>query len=333
MKKVIVVLSIIFVMLTVSAQQTTKKLEVEEFKYKPYKVSEFALESLALLGGASVAFGLSFGSALHGTSFDEAGLIAISTGIAFAPIFEATATWLVGNLGFKGEGNVFAGILGGYAITIPFFLTLLLPDNDLTIASIALASAMLAPGVMIGYAASRKKRLYSSGALIMNVFGTVLGGVAGMATHLATTKTDLDSHSVVHAVPSIFLTLGGTTLMFLVSRYAIVDEPDNAGTWLGILGGTAAGALTGFAIGTIWEVSGNSQYDRGATTALVIGGAIIGELIGFAITHTTMPERRKGFKEKKVSVNILPPMMVPERIPMSNKTFNRWMILNAGLSF
>lgn len=102
---------------------------------------------------------------------------------------------------------------------------------------------------------------------------------------------------------------------------------------LALLGGTAAGALTGFAIGAIWEVSGDGQYDRGATTALVIGGAIIGELIGFAATHTTMPDRKKGFKERKVTFNMLSPMMVPEKIPMSDKTFKRWMILNAEVSF
>lgn len=44
MKKLIVVFSILFLLFTVSAQQTTKELEVEEFKYKPYRASELILE-------------------------------------------------------------------------------------------------------------------------------------------------------------------------------------------------------------------------------------------------------------------------------------------------
>jgi hypothetical protein len=217
-------------------------------------------------------------------------------------------------------------------MALPFFATAFLFDGEL-FPFVGLGSALIIPGVMVGFAASRKTRLYSARALMMNVFGTVLGGFSGMVTYYSTINSDIDRQSIVHAVPAIFLTLGGTTLTYLISRYAIVDEPDNAGTWLGVLGGTALGALTGFGIGTIWKYGGRDSYLAGITTAFVIGGAIMGELIGFAASHTTMPDRKIMSKEKKVSVSILPPMMVPERIPMSNKTFKRWMILNAGLSF
>lgn len=333
MKKIIGVILIVFVMLTVSAEQMTKTLEVEEFKYKPYKASEFIFESLALLGGAGITFGLSFGLSATEDDFDQAALVAISTGMALSPIIESVGPWLVGNLGYKSDGNIFAGMAGGYAMALPFFLFFLTGDDDIQSTSLILAINMIAPGVMIGYNASKKTKLFSSGALITNTLGTIFGGIAGMSTHFATRDSDLDSHSIVHAIPSIFLTLAGTTVAFAISRYAIADDPDNAGTWLGVLGGAAAGALTGFAVGTIWEFSDNGQYDRGVTTALVIGGAILGQLVGFAATHTTMPERKINPKEKKVAVNILPPMMVPERIPLSNKTFKRWMILNAGISF
>jgi hypothetical protein len=333
MRKIVAIVLVLFVFLTISAEQTENQLETVDFEYRPYKIKEFMLDSLALLGGVTVAAAISIpigfsGDSLEGFVFTIVGAATIST-----PIMASAGIHLSDYLGHKGGGNYFAGVAGGYAMAAPFLLTAFLINNDLLLPSLVLATTLMTPGVMVGYAASRKTRLYSGGSLVMNLLGTVLGSVSGMLTHHATTELDIEDHSVVHAVPSIFLTVGGTFITFLISRYAIVDEPDNAGTWLGVMGGTFLGAMTGFGIGCIWKYSDTHRYDRGVTTALVIGGAILGELIGFASSHTTMPDRRTNPKEKKVSFSILPPMMIHERIPVVNKTIKRWMILNAGITF
>jgi len=334
MKKLFIVFIILFVLFTVSAKETGEELKVEEFNYRPYKASEFLLDSLALLGGTSLAAAMSLAVGFGSDSIE--GFLFRTIGVAsfFTPIMASAGVNLSGTLGYKSGGNFFAGAAGGYLISIPFLLLLLVPDGDLFISEAVLGTFFMSTGTMIGYAASRKTRLYSSGALIMNVLGTVLGGVSGLLTHLSTdSDSDIDAHSLVHAVPSLSLTIGCTFITFLISRYAIVDEPDNAGTWLGVMGGTILGAMTGFGIGAIWKYKDNGTYGSGATTALVIGGAIFGELIGFAASHTTMPSRKRSFKEKKITFNMLPPMMVPEKIPLSNKTLKRWMILNVGISF
>lgn len=341
MKKLIVIVTILFVFLTVSAQQTTKKLEVEEFKYRPYKASEFVFDSLATIAGAGIVAAISLGIGFQEEECE--GEFGCEGDLNYAPYIGIGVLNLLGPLvgsggiavsGFlhKSQGKYLAGLAGGYIMAFPFITTAFLFDNEVP-AFLFLGTALMVPGIMIGYAASRKTRLYSARALMMNVFGTVLGGVSGMLTLLSVSGNRWNDQSIKYSAPAVLLTVGGTFLTFLVSRYALVDEPDNAGTWIGVMGGTALGAMTGFGIGVIWKYSGDKSYERGAAISFVIAGAILGELIGFAASHTTMPDRKVGQPIKKVSFNILPPMMVPERIPLSNKTFKRWMILNAGLSF
>jgi len=336
MKKLLVIISVLLFFLSVSAQQTTKKIEVEEFKYRPYKTSEFVFDSLATIVGVGMVAAISLGLGFQKTEpqegyYNPAPLISIGVLNLVGPIVGSMGISISGAL-HKSQGNFFAGLAGGYIMAFPFLAIGLLFDNEMP-AFMGLGTALMVPGIMIGYATSRKTRIYSARALMMNVFGTVLGGVSGMLTLLNIPDELWSDQSLSYAAPAVLLTVGGTFLTFLVSRYALVDEPDNAGTWIGVIGGTALGAITGFGIGALWKFNDNGDYERGAAISLVITGAILGELIGFVATHTKIPKRKIGQPIKKVTFNILPPMMVPERIPIVNKTIKRWMILNAGISF
>ncbi len=351
MKKIFL-LFLIFLFFSVKAYEFKHSLlpeelppkKIETFEYAPYTVPEFGLELLAMLGTWVI-------NPFAGLWFLE--MILDDATPEFLSVFPATSTFgivLTGNLVFKKHGSFLASVGGAYATFLPFyslaFVAKNISDNPDLAATFTKTSFMMIPvGGFLGYVSSQKERQFDSGSLWTDVGGTLLGGIAGMASFTGISKKEFKKHPNFYALTVLGSTILGSGAGLSLSRTFIADEPDNAGTWLGVFGGTIIGAGLFYLLSVIPDKNHESEEEEDYTIVIftdyddvysiggsIIIGAVLGTIIGYAITHTTVPGRETG-KKANISMTLLPPTVFPERVPFIEKKFTSWSILNLSVNF
>ncbi len=305
--------------------------------YAPYSGKEFVAETFTVGFLTAISF-IPFYNAQK--NIDESNLGEDFNSVLMTsfllPLYTISApllVYLIGNFSFKRDGYFLAAYAGELVVTFPFGLaTKAVKDKEVFNSLITAMVVSLPFGIMLGYVSSQNVRQFDSGSLLNNASSIFITGAAGIALVDFTRTTSLGERSLLHAAPAFAAVTAGAALSLLISRNLIADEPDNAGTWGGVLGGTLIGATAGFLVGGGIKLIRGDSYLKETAPVAVLFGALIGNLAGFALTHTTVPGKENATKEL-VSLKILPPTVNYERIPIIEKKFTSWNILNLELKF
>ncbi len=292
----------------------------ETIEYSPYKGGEFLLESLAIT--VITIFSI-FG--------------AKEDGIYISAMVSPLAASFVGNKIFDREGSTVGGYLGFFTLYGAYALGSLINNGDDTKSDnfMFLSIFSIPVGVVMGNAISQKKSQFDRCSLVFNTLGTIAGTIFGLnITSEIKEAPFYKDDSYKYYLPVLLSTTLSSMAFLSISRNLIADEPDNAGTYLGIGLGTLFGGLLGTGLARV--LVKNNTEDSYQELVYPVGagiGALLGSIAGFAISHTTVPGREMKKEKESISVTLLPPSMTPEKVPFIEKRFNSWSILNLKISF